>query len=133
MGNNTILIGKYIYQFLMENAELQKMVNGNVYPLISTDDVDFPFIVYGRESVTPKYCKDLNVEDDVNLRFYIVSDNYSEAITVANKVRQILENRRFVNEEICIDRMHVTSVSESFDENSYIEEIFISATCRNIN
>lgn len=128
-NNNSILIGKYIYQFLTESSELQQYLNGKVYPLIVDEDVLYPFVVYSRQSIMPRYNKDGNSEDVINIVIHIVSDNYVQSLEIANIIRGIFELRRYTDNTIVIKQFLISDVSESFEEDAYIQTLNITAIC----
>lgn len=130
--NNSILIGKYIYQFLTESDELQSYLNGKVYPLIVDEDITYPFVVYSRQDVVPSYNKDGNYQDNISITIHIVSDNYVETLEIANIIRHIFELKRYADDKIAITQFLLDNVSESFEEDAYIQTLNISAICGTI-
>lgn len=123
---NSILLGKYIYNFLNESQEL-KDYNVSVYPLIADEDVSYPFVVYSKTNIVPSYIKDGVVQDTVNITIHCVSDNYVESLEIANIIRKIFELRRYQDEQIYISYIAISDISESFEEDAYIQTINITA------
>lgn len=130
--NNSILIGKYIYQFLSESDELQAYLNGNVFPLIANDDVNYPFVVYSRQNITPQYIKDGNSQDIIGIVIHVVSDDYVQSLEIANIIRKIFELRSYKDDKIVIKQFLISDVTESFEEDAYIQTLNISAICGTI-
>jgi len=127
--NNSILIGKYIYQFLTESDELQAYLNGNVFPLIADEDIKYPFVVYSRQSIIPQYLKDGNYQDRVEIIIHVVSDDYVQSLEIANIIRNIFELRTYKDDSIVIKQFLISDVSESFEEDAFIQTLNISAIC----
>ena len=127
--NNSILIGKYIYQFLSESKELQDILKGNIYPLIADEEINYPFVVYSRQSIIPQYLKDGNFQDNVNIVIHIVSDDYVQSLEIANIIRNIFELRSYKDDKIAIKQFIISDVTESFEEDAYIQTLNISAIC----
>jgi hypothetical protein len=57
--DNTLKIGKYIRQFLIEDERYNKIVGqSKTFPLIANAETSFPFVVYQRTSAKVNYTKD---------------------------------------------------------------------------
>ena len=62
--NNSILIGKLIYERLSSNPELKEYVNDKIFPLIAEQETTFPYIAFSTDSITPYYTKGGNYEEE---------------------------------------------------------------------
>lgn len=120
---NSLLIGKKIKTILSSNSELNSKVNGQIYPLLANQSTKYPFIVYSRDSVTADYCKDGNFQDNVGVTIITVSDNYEESVDIANLVRESFELLTFKDDDIYIAESYLVSVTESTQEDAYIQRI----------
>lgn len=85
--------GVIINQLLNNNSDLNKLIKDRIFPIVSETDVEYPFIVYKRTGLFPKYVKGGNVEDDITMEILVISDNYKTSVEVAQLVRDILEYR----------------------------------------
>ena len=126
---NSILIGKTIYNKITEDEEIQSFVSGRVYPLIAEQSSSFPFIIYWRNSIqSSNYTKDGFNEDFVEFTVVAVSENYTQSLLIANRLRKILEVRKITGEDIVISDIKMVDIDESWSENSYVQTLNFTCT-----
>ena len=122
--DNTLKIGKYIRQFLVEDERYNKIVGqSKTFPLIANAETSFPFVVYQRTSAKVNYTKDGRYQNILAVEITIICDNYPESIDLLCLVRDILEGKRYKDEEIWIRDIKVDEVSEDFNEDTFIQRI----------
>ena len=122
--DNTLKIGKYIRQFLIEDERYNKMVGqSKTFPLIANAETSFPFVVYQRTSAKVNYTKDGRYQNILAVEITIICDNYPESIDLLCLVRDILEGKRYKDEDIWIRDIKVDEVSEDFNEDTFIQRI----------
>ena len=128
MRETSISSLKHIYQLLINDEDLNKLVDRKIYPLVAEESVTYPFIIFTKESASGNYTKDLLLYDTVSISVAVAAVNYFQTVQIAERVRQILENHRdgyFYN--ILLD-----NVTEDFVEDTYIQQMQFSAKI-NIN
>lgn len=116
--NNSILIGKLIYERLSSNPELKEYVNDKIFPLIAEQETTFPYIAFSKDNITPYYTKGGNYEDTVSVQIIVASTDYLESLNIANIVRHIFECRLYSCDELQITESRLSSVSEAYDDNA---------------
>lgn len=122
--DNSILCGKYLRRFLVENAELAALIDTKkIFPLLANPDTTFPFIVYSRINLIPLYTKDILSDNQVSFAVLVVSDKYTESLDIANSVRHALEGYRFRDEYINIYPIKLESIYEETMEDAYIQRM----------
>lgn len=122
--DNTLKIGKYIRQFLIEDERYNEIVGQTkTFPLIANAETDFPFVTYQRTNAKVKYTKDGRYENLLEVEITILCDNYPQSIDLICLVRDILEGKRYKDEEILIRDIRVNEVSEDFNEDTFIQRI----------
>lgn len=122
--DNTLKIGKYIRQFLVEDERYNKIVGqSKTFPLIANAETSFPFVVYQRTSAKVNYTKDGRYQNILAVEITIICDNYPESIDLLCLVRDILEGKRYRDEDIWIRDIKVDEVSEDFNEDTFIQRI----------
>lgn len=122
--DNSILCGKYLRRFLVENEELSALIDTKkIFPLLANPDTTFPFIVYSRINLTPLYSKDILSDNQVSFAVLVVSDKYIESLDIANSVRHALEGYRFRDEYINIYPIKLESIYEETMEDAYIQRM----------
>ena len=78
---NSILIGKTIYNKLLEDNVIQSYVEGRIFPLVAEQSTNYPFIVYWRNEIQSiNYTKDGYGEDSVEFTVVAVSDKYNVSL-----------------------------------------------------
>lgn len=123
MKETSISVNKHIYNLLINDEILNGLVDKKIYPLVAEESVTYPFIIFTKESAMGNYTKDLLCYDTVTISVAIAATNYIQTVDIAERVRQILENRRddyFYN--ILFDE-----VTEDFVEDAYIQQLKFSA------
>lgn len=129
--NKGILITKAIYE-LLNVASITTYVGTALFPLVADVDTDFPFIVYSRESVNgSNLTKDGSYGDAVTFRIDIVSNSYSQSIDIAQAVRELLEVRKLYTTELILSDTKMTSIRESYDSETFIQQMYFSTTVTN--
>ena len=93
------------------------------FPLIANAETSFPFVVYQRTSAKVNYTKDGRYQNILAVEITIICDNYPESIDLLCLVRNILEGKRYKDEEIWIRDIRVDEVSEDFNEDTFIQRI----------
>jgi NAD-dependent SIR2 family protein deacetylase len=89
------MIGKLIYGRLSTASNITDIVGTNIYPDITPQNVDYPFVVYTATNSTPVDYKDgqSNLEE-INLQIDVYTQNYDTTQNLANLIRNRLD--RFV-------------------------------------
>ena len=126
---NSILIGKTIYNKLLEDETIQSYVNGKIFPLVAEQSTTFPFIVYYRNGIqTINYTKDGYGEDSVEFTVIAVSDKYNVSLMIANQIRKVLEIRKIESEDMLLTNIRLVGIDESWSENTYIQTLNFQCT-----
>lgn len=123
MKQTSISVNKHIYNLLINDEILNGLVGKKIYPIVAEETVSYPFILFTKESAIANYTKDLLMYDTVTISIAIAATNYIQTVEIAERVRQILENRRddyFYN--ILFDE-----VTEDFVEDAYIQTLKFSS------
>ena len=93
----SIKVGKKIVKILAD-ADILK---GKIFPLVADEGANFPFAVYRRISTSETNSKDLvTIGQEAIIEIVIASDNYEEALDIADKVSETLlvkKNIKFVD------------------------------------
>lgn len=126
---NSILIGKTIYNKLLEDNVIQSYVEGRIFPLVAEQSTNYPFIVYWRNEIQSiNYTKDGYGEDSVEFTVVAVSDKYNVSLQIANQIRKVLEIRKIASEDMIVSNIRLVGIDESWNENTYIQTLNFSCT-----
>jgi NAD-dependent SIR2 family protein deacetylase len=89
------MIGKLIYARLSTASNITAIISTNIYPDITPQNVDYPFIVYSIIDSNPVDFKDgqSNLEE-IDLQIDVYTQNYDTTQNLANLIRNRLD--RFV-------------------------------------
>lgn len=111
-------VGAVINKALKEDAQLSRLTNNNIFPVVA-EDCTFPFIVFKRTSLIPDRFKFGSV-DDIDVEVVVISDKYKESITVAQRVRELLDNKHIDQNAAC----YLVDSSESYsDADAYRQNL----------
>lgn len=118
--SNTIKLGKIIYNWLLQDENLQASVSDRIFPIAVTDiHTEMPFIVYSRTGIAVDYNKDGITDESVSVEFVVVARDYEKSVDIANDLRNSLECKSGKLDNVQIDNIYVDSVEEDFIENTY--------------
>ena len=133
MRDSSLLISKYVQKILEESEEVVTMLDGNkkkIFALKQNENISFPFIVHSRSNLTVTYTKDIefirNVgwSNTVQFTVWCVSDDYIQAIDLANAVRHSLETYRMKNDDIYIHPiLLINAIEYMTDYDAYVQEL----------
>ena len=85
-----IKLSKDVYNVLNENSELNEMVSGRIFPIASSINTKFPFILFSRNSYIPSYVKDGISNKTATVTVLVMSDDYSNGVDVADAVNNAM-------------------------------------------
>ena len=138
MRDNALLISKYVQKILEESEEVVTMLDGNkkkIFALKQNENISFPFIVHSRSNLTVTYTKDIEFINNVGwsntVQFTVccVSDDYIQAIDLANAVRHSLETYRMKTEDIYIHPiLLINAIEYMTDYDAYVQELQFQCT-----
>lgn len=116
-------INKKIYEILSNDAELSGMCT-NIYPLIAEESVQFPFVLFTRNDVSPIDSKSYVAGDQIEFSIAIVNDKYMLTVDIAERIRKLFEKRRdgYFNE------INFVGCSEEYTNNAYVQQLNFVAT-----
>ena len=96
----SLLIGMHIASELKKSERIRDMIGyrdgGSVeqvrlYPIVAPEGAERPFVVYQNEGVVGEYTKDGSCGDTVVVHIRCVAEEYYDAVTLAQWVRNRLE------------------------------------------
>ena len=125
-----ISISKHIYKTLSESPELKKSIGMKIYPIATKSEVTFPFIVYERENVTTYYDKQRAVVTDVDVSIYVLSDDYTESVDIAEMVIRALDKKTAEYDNFEIIDATLSNVPESYVSQTFVQQVKMGFTIR---
>ena len=127
-----LVVSKHIYSALTASAELNKAVGKNIYPIATKNEVPFPFIVYERDSVTPRYDKSGASVTDSVVNVYILSESYTQAIDIAEMVIDALERKDAIYDNFEVIGAVMQGASESYTANTFVQQVTFNFTTKSL-
>ena len=124
----TIQIGKVINALLNADRALSEMIGSRVFPIVSKEGTQYPFVVYRRNSVTPTYCKDGLASETASVDIVIASNTYTNSIEVADRVRAAIDKRACVFQDTTVSNIEMTTAEEDFVDDTYIQTLNFNFT-----
>lgn len=124
----TIQIGKVINALLNADRSLSEMIGNRVFPIVSKEGTQYPFVVYRRNSVTPTYCKDGLASETASVDIVIASNTYTNSIEVADRVRAAIDKRACVFQDTTVTNIEMTTAEEDFVDDTYIQTLNFNFT-----
>lgn len=124
----TIQIGKVINALLNADRALSEMIGNRVFPIVSKEGTQYPFVVYRRNSVTPTYCKDGLASETASVDIVIASNTYTNSIEVADRVRAAIDKRACVFQDTTVTNIEMTTAEEDFVDDTYIQTLNFNFT-----
>lgn len=125
---NSILISKVIYSILIEDEEINKYINKQIYPLVAEANTNFPFITFTRDSINTISSKDGYYEDNIIFSINVVSANYLSSLEIANRVRQLFQRKKISSNDLNLYDVKLTSINEEYNDNAYVQALTFSCT-----
>ena len=117
-------ISKHIYAALSGSAEIQKAIGKNkIFPIATKNEVPFPFIVYERDSVTPRYDKSGESVTESSVNVYVLAEGYTESLDIAEMVIRALERKYATYKDFEVIGATMLGATESYTSNTFVQQI----------
>lgn len=115
-----ISIGKLIYNTI---TNVPNLVGLAIYPIVAPEKTELPFIVFERDSVNPLYTKDGLVGNETGVTIYVLSNDYTQSVDFADKVRLAFERKKISYSGITVNGCDLISCDEAFNDYAYIQKL----------
>ena len=116
-------ISKHIYSALSASAEISKAVGNKIFPIATKNEVEFPFIVYERDNVTPRYDKSGESLTESSVNVYVLAENYTQCLDIAELVIKALERKEAVYNDFEVIGATMLGATENYTSNTYVQQI----------
>ena len=115
-------IGNDIRDILLADEAVFNQVGNHIYPIVAAENTVGDFIVYSRQEYSKNSVKQGIYEDTCRVAVVAVSDNYDNAVGLADKIDLALTGSHINDEGVTID-ITLEDSTETFEENKYIETL----------
>ena len=120
-------ISKHIYAALSGSAEIQKAIGKNkIFPIATKNEVPFPFIVYERDGVTPRYDKSGASVTESSVNVYVLAEGYTESLDIAEMVIRALERKDATYKDFAVIGAKMLGAADSYTSNTFVQQISLN-------
>lgn len=112
---DSLEIGKVIATYLTGNEELNAIINNKVFPIVADQGTTYPFVVYKRSSLQTASSKDrYNYSEVAYVEMVVASKSYRQSVEIATKIRDVLDKKRGVLDDININEIRLDNAYEDY-------------------
>jgi hypothetical protein len=115
-------IGNDIRDILLADDAIRGQVGNHIYPIVAAEGTLGDFIVYSRQEYSKDLAKAGVYQDVCRVAVVAISDNYDNAIALADKIDLALTGSHINDQGVNID-ITLEDSTETFDDNKYIETL----------
>ena len=116
-------IAKHLFSVLSTDAGVSALVGNNLYPVATKVEKAFPLILYERDTAVSRYSKDGNTLVEVEATVFVLTEDYTPGIELAEKVISALDGRTavYAGDFAVLDCEHTGSV-EGYQDGAFIQQ-----------
>lgn len=115
----SLSVGLVLYDLLNSSAELTAKVN-KIYPVVSPDEANLPYVVYRVVSSDCRPNKTLVSSDDVNVEVTVWASSYTESVEIAEIVRKELDYKHGESSGLHVRSMYfIGQGAEDYQDDAY--------------
>ena len=130
----SLLIGQHIKAVLDADPASKANLKGRVYPVAVTESAPaFPLVVYSNTGTRPDETKDGNSNDVVTVVLVLLSEQYSEGVSLMNHIRYLFEGHKAQYTQFEVTDCSLAGSSEDYDDNLAKYVFTISLTFNTID
>ena len=115
-------VGNNIRDILLADSGVTAQVGTHIYPIVAAENTVGDFIVYSRQEYSKSLSKQGVYEDVCIVAVVGISENYDNAIALADKIDTALTGTHKISEDVSI-AITLHDSSEIFEDNKYIETL----------
>lgn len=115
-------IGNDIRDILISNEDITAQVGDNIFPLIAPPTTEGDFIIYMRNKYSKSAVKQGVYMDECEVAVICISDNYDNAIALANKIDNTLSGQHILENGVKL-QITLADSTETFEDDKYIETL----------
>lgn len=118
-------IHKHLREVLTASPGIRQKVGDRIYPIAAVNGTEYPFILCTRTALSPDYTKDGWSGDAVTVAIEVVSRSSTEAIAIAEDVREVLEEKDTAYLGWEVREPMLITASEGYDltTDTYVEAL----------
>lgn len=118
--------GKAIYDILVNDADVNAIVSGRIFPQIAAQGAAFPFAVYVLQDTSPSDTKSgVSTLDEVRYDIVAAAETYAEASDLTEKIRLALDRYTGTVAGVVIDSIQFIDLDVDNDPDT---ETYVSSS-----
>lgn len=117
-------IGNVVRDILLDNEEVKTQTNGNIFPIVASEDTKGDFIVYRRTQYAKHIVKMGVYEDQCEVALVVVCDDYNDSYELAAKIDNALTGYHTIDGKRV--SIMLSDSSEGYDDNKYIQTLIFT-------
>lgn len=118
--------GKAIYSILVNDADVNAIVSGRIFPQIAAQGAAFPFAVYVLQDTSPSDTKSgVSTLDEVRYDIVVAAETYAEASDLTEKIRLALDRYTGTVAGIVVDSIQFIDLDVDNDPDT---ETYVSSS-----
>jgi hypothetical protein len=99
------------------------MIGDKVHPIVTKREVDFPFVVYKRDSIAVEYDKSGKATVATTVNVYVLAETYTESVEIAEEVIKSL-NRVYADyDKFAVIGASLTGANEDYVSQTYVQQL----------
>lgn len=121
-------IHSHLRDALLASAALHSKVGDRIYSIAAVNGTEYPFVLCTRTAISPEYTKDGWSGDVVTVAVEVVSRSSTEAVAIAEDVREALEESSVKHLDYTVTEATFIAASEGYDltTDTYVEALQFS-------
>lgn len=121
-------IHSHLRDALLASAALRNKVGDRIYSIAAVNGTEYPFVLCTRTVISPEYTKDGWSGDVVTVAVEVVSRSSTEAVAIAEDVREALEESSVKHFDYTVTEATFIAASEGYDltTDTYVEALQFS-------
>lgn len=118
-------IHSHIRDVLLASPAVRGRVGERVYSIVAVNGTEYPFVLCTRTAIAPDYTKDGWSGDTVTVAIEVVSRSSTEALAIAEDVREALEESTVAHLDYSVTEPTLVAASEGYDltTDTYVEAL----------
>ncbi len=116
--------GQVIRKLLLDTQPVMLLATA-VFPVV-TAEATLPYIAFRRSRLTTRSSAsggDAAAADTVEMELAVYSQEYAEGLKLAELVRDTLDNKQVMSDDLTMRSCVLTDAAESFDGDAYIQQL----------
>ena len=114
-------IGNVIRDILLDDEEVRTQTNGNIFPIVASEDTKGDFIIYRRTQYSKEAVKVGVYQDTCEIELIAICDDYNDSFELAAKIDRALTGYHTIdNRKVS---MMLSNSTEGWEDNKYFQTI----------